>query len=78
MAFDYEKVKGILVCPVSKSELVYDGNALVSVDPTERRSYPVVDDIPRLLTDESRQLSESDWADIMQKHGRNRSTGQPV
>ncbi|MEZ6123258.1 MAG: hypothetical protein R3C49_08810 [Planctomycetaceae bacterium] len=78
MPFDYEKVKSLLVCPVTKADLVHDGDALVCVDPTERRSYPIVDEIPRLLAEESQQLDQETWAVIMQKHGRSRSTGQPV
>lgn len=76
MPFDYEKVKSILVCPVTKSELIHDGDALVCVDPDARASYPILDDIPRLLSDEATQLSVEDWSAVMQRHGRDAVTGQ--
>ena len=78
MPFDYDKVKSILVCPVSKAALVYDDTALVSVEPEARASYPILDDIPRLLSDEATQLSPEDWGQVMQRHGRDATTGQIV
>lgn len=76
MPFDYEKVKSILVCPVTKTDLVHDGDALVCVHPDARASYPILDEIPRLLSDEATQLSEEDWSAVMQRHGRDATTGQ--
>ena len=57
MSFNYEQVKDILVCPVTRDELVHEESALVSVNPERRLSYPIVDDIPRLLEDEATELS---------------------
>lgn len=78
MPFDYDKVSSILVCPVTKAALVFEQDALVSVHPEARASYPIVDDIPRLLGDEATQLSVEDWAVVMQRHGRDVNTGQIV
>jgi len=78
MPFHYDKVKDILVCPRSKSELVLDGTALVCVNPELRLSYPVVDDIPRLLDEEASELSVDDWSAVMERHGRDATTGQVV
>jgi uncharacterized protein YbaR (Trm112 family) len=78
MPFDYDKVKSILVCPTSKAALVYDDTALVSVDPETRASYPILDDIPRLLSDDATQLSPEDWGQVMQRHSRDATTGQTV
>lgn len=78
MSFDYDKVKHILVCPASKSALVYDDTALVSVDPETRTSYPILDDIPRLLAVEAKQLTPEDWGEVMQRHGRDARTGQTL
>lgn len=78
MPFDYDKVKDILVCPRSKADLVLDGSALVCANPEFRFSYPVVDDIPRLLEEEATTLSEDDWASVMQRHGRDATTGQSL
>lgn len=78
MSFDYEKVKDILVCPTSRSALVYDEETLVSVSPETRLCYPVVDGIPRLLEDEARTLSSEEWAEVMTRHNRDSVTGNPV
>ncbi len=60
----------IMVCPLSRSPLVQDGDTLVSTDAKTRRRYRITDDIPNMLIDESEALSEAEWKAIMQKHGR--------
>lgn len=60
----------IMVCPLSRSPLVQDGDTLVSTDAKTRRRYRITDDIPNMLIDESEELSEAEWKVIMQKHGR--------
>ena len=60
----------ILVCPDTKAPLVLDGETLVSTDAGTRRRYRIEDDIPIMLIDESEQLSESDWKEIMKRHGK--------
>lgn len=77
MPFDYDRIKDILVCPECKGDLVLDGEALVCASPELRLSYPIIDDIPRLLADEAVPLSPADWAAVMQRHGRDPATGQP-
>ena len=76
MSFDYDKVKDILVCPVTRDTLVHEDQALVSVNSEKRLSYPVVDEIPRLLEEESEQLSPEVWGEIMKRHGRDGITGE--
>lgn len=78
MSFDYNKVSDLLVCPDTRAELVREEGALVSTNPDSRLSYPILDDIPRLLTDEATQLSKEDWSAVMQRHSRSGDTGQPV
>lgn len=58
----------ILVCPDSRAPLVLDGTFLVSTDPTTRRRYRIEDGIPIMLVEESEQLSESDWEQVMRRH----------
>ena len=70
MAFDFQALRDILVCPKSKRPLVHDGNRLVSTDPDSRLSYEIRDDIPIMLIEEARELPRDEWAAIMQKHGR--------
>lgn len=58
----------VLCCPESKADLVLDGNFLVSTDKLTRRRYRIEDDIPIMLIDESEQLDEKPWRDIMERH----------
>ncbi len=60
----------ILCCPLSKAELVLDGETLVSTDKETRRLYKIEDDIPIMLIDESEELSIEEWQQIMTKHGK--------
>ena len=65
MSFDYEAVKDLIRCPRSKSELVLEGDSLICTDPQCRLQFAIRDDIPCLLEDEARELSEAEWTDIM-------------
>ncbi len=60
----------ILVCPLSKAELVLDGDFLVSTDKETRRRYRIEDGIPIMLIDESEELDLETWREIMRKHGK--------
>jgi uncharacterized protein YbaR (Trm112 family) len=60
----------ILVCPLSKAPLVEDGDTLVSTDRKTRRRYKVEDGIPNMLMEESEELTEDAWTEIMKKHGK--------
>ncbi len=60
----------ILACPLSHAPLVEDGDTLVSTDKETRRRYRIDDGIPNMLIDESEELSEAAWAEIMKKHGK--------
>lgn len=78
MAFDYEAVRDILVCPGSHARLVLEEGLLVSCDPETRLSYPIVDDIPCLLADDASELPAEVWSKVMSLHGRDPSTGKPA
>lgn len=58
----------ILCCPLSKAELILDGNFLISKDPETRRKFRIEDDIPIMLIDESEELSLEEWKQIMIKN----------
>lgn len=60
----------LLVCPLSRAELVLDGETLVSTDEATRRRYRIDDGIPVMLIDESEELDEAVWREIMTRHGR--------
>ncbi len=46
----------ILVCPVTKSELVYDRDAGELISRKAGLAYPIRDGIPIMLPDEAREL----------------------
>jgi uncharacterized protein YbaR (Trm112 family) len=56
----------ILVCPACKAPLKENGNFLNCTNTACRRQYPVRNDIPIMLVDESDILSESDFQRLMQ------------
>lgn len=70
MAFNFEKSGSYLVCPKCHSELVKDGDSLVCTNPDVRLKYPILDDIPRLLVEEAKELSPDEWKSVMQRTGR--------
>lgn len=55
-----KKLLDLLVCPVTKTSLIYDkaNNELISR--AARLAYPIRDDIPIMLEDEARELSETE------------------
>lgn len=60
----------ILRCPEAKTPLVLENDSLVSLDKNTRRSYPIKDEVPIMLLDQSTQLSLEEWTSIMKKHGK--------
>ena len=57
----------LLVCPLSRADLVLDGETLVSTDPGTRRRYRIDDGIPVLLIDESEELDPTVWGEVMKR-----------
>lgn len=51
------KLLEILVCPVSKTKLIYDKSRDELISTAANLAYPVRDGIPILLEDEARQIS---------------------
>ena len=51
------KLLEILVCPVSKTKLIFDKNRQELISTAANLAFPVRDGIPILLEDEARQLS---------------------
>lgn len=78
MTFPFEQARKFLACPKSHTELVLDQNTLVCTCPQTRLAYPIVDDIPRLLVDEARQLPPEQWQTLMQSNLRSPQTGKPL
>jgi uncharacterized protein len=76
--FDFGELEDLLVCPGSRTKLIQDGDTLVCLDAQCRLRYAIRDDIPIMLIDEAVKLSADEWGDVMQRHARNRKTGQPL
>lgn len=58
----------LLVCPLTKAPLVLDGETLVSTDSATRRRYRIDDGVPVMLIEQSEELDEVTWKEIMARH----------
>jgi uncharacterized protein YbaR (Trm112 family) len=56
-----KRLLDILVCPVCKGPLVYDKGKSELTCRADRLAYPIRDDIPVMLEDEARKLTEEEW-----------------
>ena len=54
------KLLEILVCPLTKSTLIYDRERQELISKKAGLAYPIRDGIPVMLPDEARQLPESE------------------
>lgn len=61
MPFDFDAVADILACPQCRGKLLPFDDALVCDSCERRLSFPIVDGIPRLLVEESTELSDEEW-----------------
>lgn len=55
-----KKLFDILVCPVCKGPLVYDKKKSELICKADRLAYPIRDDIPVMLEDEARTVSDDE------------------
>ena len=55
-----KKLLDILVCPVTKGPLYYDKEKQELISRSARLAYPIRDDIPVMLEDEARTVSEEE------------------
>lgn len=55
-----KRLLDILVCPVTKGPLHYDRDAEELISVSAGLAYPIKDDIPVMLEDEARNLSEEE------------------
>jgi uncharacterized protein YbaR (Trm112 family) len=63
-----KQLLSILVCPVTKTTLIYDREASELVSTAAGLAYPIRDGIPVMLENEARQLSAEEILDIKSKH----------
>lgn len=68
MPFDYQKVRDILACPKCRVSLMMHNDLLVCANADTRCSYPIVDGIPRLLSEEAGELDVEEWNRAMQQN----------
>ena len=54
------KLLEILVCPLTKGQLIYDRERQELISRRAGLAYPIRDGIPVMLADEARTLSESE------------------
>ena len=54
------KLLEILVCPLTKSSLVYDADRQELISREARLAYPIREGIPIMLPDEARTLDDSE------------------
>jgi uncharacterized protein YbaR (Trm112 family) len=54
------KLLEILVCPLTKTPLVYDREKNELISRKARLAFPVRDGIPVMLADQARELSENE------------------
>lgn len=54
------KLLEILVCPLTKGQLVYDRERQELISKKAGLAYPIRDGIPVMLAEEARNLSESE------------------
>ena len=60
-----KKLLEILVCPVTKGALIYDKDKQELISKAARLAYPIRDDVPVMLEEEARPLSQEEleqWA----------------
>ncbi len=57
-----KKLLDILVCPVTKGALIFDKKKNELISKSAKLAYPITDDIPVMLEQEARELSEDELA----------------
>ena len=57
-----KRLLDILVCPVCKGPLLYDKAKAELMCKADRLAYPIRDDIPVMLEDEARRVSDEEMA----------------
>lgn len=61
-----KKLLDILACPICKSTLIYKKDEQELICKADRLAFPIRDDIPVMLEDEARELS-NDEIDALKK-----------
>jgi uncharacterized protein YbaR (Trm112 family) len=64
-----------LVCPFCRVEVVGVQDAYICRSADCRRSYPVVDAIPKFLIDDARILTPDEWQTLVPQNGNGAASG---
>ena len=59
-----KKLLEILVCPITKGPLIYDKKNQELISKSARLAYPIRDDIPIMLEDEARIITEEELENL--------------
>jgi len=62
-----KKLLEILVCPVTKGSLIYDKAKQEFISLSARLAYPIRDDIPIMLEQEARTLTDEEYTSYNDK-----------
>ncbi len=62
-----KKLLEILVCPVTKSPLIYDKEKKELISVAAKLAYPIKDDIPVMLESEARELDFDEYEKYKKK-----------
>lgn len=57
-----KRLLDILVCPVCKGPLLYDKTKAELICRADRLAYPIRDDIPVMLEDEARRVTDEEMS----------------
>ena len=57
-----KRLLNILVCPLCKSQLHLDADKHELICKVDRLAYPIRDDVPVMLVDEARSMSDDELA----------------
>jgi len=55
-----KKILDLLVCPITKGSLIYDKKKQELISKSAKLAYPIKNDIPVMLEDDARQLSDEE------------------
>lgn len=62
-----KKLMDILACPITKGPLIYDAQKEELISTSARLAYPILDDIPVMLEEEARQISDEEYEHYKKK-----------
>ncbi len=62
-----KKLLDILACPITKGPLIYDEQKHELISTSAKLAYPIRDDIPVMLEEEARPISDEEYQHYKKK-----------